>query len=320
MASAGVTSVHEAGMSARDVEAFVSLADEGALPIRVYGMLSGNDRQLMARWFERGPLEHPSGRLEIRGIKVFYDGSLGSRTAVLAEAYADKPELSAPTERIAPERIDELGLRAASRGFQLAVHAIGDEGNRRVLESYARALRGHPDLDHRWRIEHAQVVTPEFFSAAASLGIIASMQPSHAVGDSAWAEERLGPERIQRAYAWRRMFEAGIPVIFNSDVPGEPWKPMQTLYFAVTRKTLDGKPPRGWYPEQAVTTKEALRAMTTSSAHAAFAEDELGRLAPGMKADFVVLSADPLAAEPDDLKDIEVQQTWVDGELAWPRR
>ncbi len=318
MAAAGVTSVHEAGMSADDVEAFVSLADEGALPIRVYGMLTGNDAALMDTWFARGPLEHPSGMLTIRGIKVFYDGSLGSRTAVLAKPYADAPEHAAPAERISPAQIEALGRRAAERGFQMAVHAIGDEGNRRVLEAFGSALAAHSQLDHRWRIEHAQVVDEDFFDTAAAMGVVASMQPSHAVGDSKWAEDRLGRERIGRAYAWRSMLDAQIPLILNSDLPGEPWQPMQTLYFAVTRKNLDGAPEGGWYPEQALTVEEALRAMTVTSAYASFAEDELGSLRVGHRADFVVLSANPLEIQADALLKIDVRQTWVDGARVWP--
>jgi predicted amidohydrolase YtcJ len=313
MASAGVTSVHEAGMSTEDVAAYRSLADEGRLPIRVYGMLTGNDAQLMEAWFERGPLEHPSGFLDIRGVKVFYDGSLGSRTAVLAAPYADAPEHAAPAERIRPERIVELGKSAAKRGFQLAVHAIGDEGNQRVLQAYAESLDAHPKLDHRWRIEHAQVVAPEFFEMAAKMGVIASMQPSHAVGDSDWAQDRLGPERISRAYAWRTMLDAGVRLILNSDLPGEPWKPMQTLYFAVTRSKLDGTPAGGWFPSQALTVEEALAAMTRDSAYAAFSEDTLGRLAVGYEADFVVLGANPLTIEPRKLAEVEVLETWVAG-------
>ena len=139
------------------------------------------------------------------------------------------------------------------------------------------------------------------------------MQPSHAVGDSAWAEERLGPERVTRAYAWRSMLDAGIPLAFNSDLPGEPWTPMQTLYFAVTRQTLEGQPAGGWKPEQAVSAHEALKAMTRTSAYAAFDEERLGQIRAGFRADFVVLDTDPLETPGERLKDIKVLQTWVDG-------
>ena len=314
MRAQGVTSVHEAGMGPADVAAFRALADEGRLPLRVYGMLSGNDEELMRAWFVRGPLEHPSGRLVVRGIKVFYDGSLGSRTAVLDAPYADHPEKARMTERISPARMASLAQRAVAHGFQMAVHAIGDGANRRTLEVFNQALSAQPGLDHRWRLEHAQVVDGAFFEDGKAMGVVASMQPSHAVGDSAWAEERLGKERIARAYAWRSMLDAGIPLALNSDLPGEPWTPVQTLYFAVTRQRLDGTPPGGWYPDQALTVEEALRAMTTTGAYAAFQEDELGRLAPGTRADLVLLDRDPREVPPAELKDLRVLETWIDGE------
>ena len=160
----------------------------------------------------------------------------------------------------------------------------------------------------------AQVVLPDFYARAAALGVLASMQPSHAVGDAAWAEERLGPDRIRHAYAWRRMLDAGVRVLFNSDLPGEPWEPMQTLAFAVTRQTLDGSPPGGWYAEQAFGVEEALRAMTLAGAHAAFEEDRIGSLAPGKAADFVELDRNPFATAPEELHRIAVVRTWVDGQ------
>lgn len=145
------------------------------------------------------------------------------------------------------------------------------------------------------------------------MGVVASMQPSHAVGDSKWAEDRLGPDRIDRAYAWRSMLDAQIPLILNSDLPGEPWRPMQTLYFAVTRQTLQGAPPGDWHLEQALGREEALRAMTVTSAYAGFSEHELGTLRVGSKADFAVLDGDPLAVGAGELLEIEVVETWVDG-------
>jgi predicted amidohydrolase YtcJ len=313
MAAAGVTSVHEAGMSPARLQAFQALANENRLPIRVYGMLDGNDDALMSAWFARGPMIDEKTMFTVRSIKVFYDGSLGSRTALLAAPYADKPEAANMTERIAPEKVILLAEQAANRGFQMAVHAIGDEGNNRTLTIYEKTLTSHPGLDHRWRIEHAQVVLPDFFERASRLGVISSMQSSHAVGDSKWAEDRLGPERIRNAYAWRRILDAGGRLIINSDLPGEPWEPVQTLYFAVTRKNLEGQPEGGWYTDQAVTVQEALQAMTLSGAYAAFQDTALGSLTPGKWADFVELDRDPRKMEPDELKNIRVARTWVAG-------
>lgn len=315
MAAAGVTSVHEAGMPPERVRAFQELAEAGRLPIRVYGMLDGNNDSLMTAWFERGPLLDPSGFFTVRSIKVFYDGSLGSRTALMDAPYSDAPDAANPTERISPERVASLAERASARGFQMAVHAIGDAGNDRVLDIYETALAPYSDLDHRWRIEHAQVVLPTYYDRVAQEGIISSMQPSHAVGDSKWAEERVGPDRIRHAYAWRTIASAGGRIVFNSDLPGEPWEPMETLYFGVTRRTLDGIPPEGWYADQAFTVQEALHAMTVAGAYAAFQEDLIGSLAPGKRADFIELSGNPLTTPPERLIELDVVHTWVDGRI-----
>lgn len=311
MARAGVTSIHEAGMKRDDVQAFKALREKGELPIRVYGLLDGNDQALMDEWFKSGPLDDDDDFLDIRGIKVFYDGSLGSRTALLAAPYSDKPDAARPTERITPEAVNALAKQAVQRGFQMAVHAIGDEGNNRTLNIYQSALEGK-NIDHRWRVEHAQVVLPDFYDRMATLDVLASMQSSHAVGDSKWAEDRVGPDRIKHAYAWQRILTAGGVLMMNSDLPGEPWTPAQTLYFAVTRKPLEGEV-SGWYMDQALSTGEALDAMISQNAYGAFQEDMLGTLETGKWADFVILDKNPLETQPDALKDIKVMSTWVAG-------
>jgi predicted amidohydrolase YtcJ len=311
LAAKGVTSVHEAGMEAEDVAAFKALAERGELPIRVFGLLNGNDKDLMADWFATGPLNDPTDMLDIGGIKVFFDGSLGSRTAMMYEPYSDQPEARLARARITLDDIDKLAIQARDRGFQMAVHAIGDEANDCIVASYELRLAAQP-YDHRWRIEHAQVVGGTFARRAADLGIIASMQPSHAMGDSPWAEARVGPERIRFAYAWRSFLRAGVPLIFNSDLPGEPWAPMETLHFATTRTTLDGAPAGGWYANEALGREASLRAMTLDGAHAAFQDDTLGSLALDKWADFVVLSDNPMTAS--DVRDIEVKATYVAGE------
>ncbi|CAM2007726.1 amidohydrolase [Acanthopleuribacter pedis] len=313
LAAAGVTAVHEAGMDGEQLAAFRELAASGKLPIRVYGMLNGNDRPLMEQWFAQGPLLDSSDFFTVRSIKVFYDGSLGSRTALLAKPYHDHPDKAHPTERIAPEAVTWLAENAAEKGFQMAVHAIGDEANRRVLDIYEAALKDTPD--HRWRIEHAQVVLPDYYTRAAKLGVISSMQPSHAVGDSGWAEARLGPDRIREAYAWRKILAAGGRLALNSDLPGEPWQPMQTLYFAVTRRKLNGEPPAGWYPDQALSVMESLHGMTAAGAHAAFQEARLGTLAKGKHADFIALDRDPTRVPAEELASIRVLKVWVGGRL-----
>ncbi|MEL6687718.1 MAG: amidohydrolase [Pseudomonadota bacterium] len=312
MAEAGVTSVHEAGMTARDVRAFQAIAGQGRLPIRVVGLLNGNDTDLMNHWFERGIEDDPKDWLDIRGIKVFFDGSLGSRTAILHAPYSDRPDAAHPTARISFGDMDQLGVRANERGFQMAVHAIGDAANHIVLTQFERNLLSSDTMpDHRWRIEHAQVVDETFAERAADLQVIASMQPSHAMGDSPWAEARVGPNRIKRAYSWKTFQDAGVPIIFNSDLPGEPWEPMETLHFAMTRTKLDGTPEGGWYFNEALDREASLRAMTIDGAHAAFQDASLGSLATGKWADFVVLSGNPLTAP--DVRDIKVEATFVAG-------
>ena len=317
MASAGVTSVYEAGMTDADVLAFQNLAQQNALPLRVYGMLNGNNTQLMAEWFEKGIQDDPTDFLDIRSIKIFYDGSLGSRTALMAEPYSDKPDAANPSERISPADMLALGKEAAEKGFQMAVHAIGDEGNNRALNIYEEALNA--TKDHRWRIEHAQVVLPDFYERLSEMGAVASMQPSHAMGDSGWAEDRVGPDRIKHAYAWQRILAADGKLIFNSDLPGEPWTPMETLHFAVTRTKLDGTPREGWYKDQAVSVDTALKAMTIENAYAAFQEDKLGSLETGKWADFVILDKNPMTVSSNDIKNITVEETWVAGKPVYKR-
>lgn len=313
MARAGVTAVHEAGMDPLSVQAMTELDVAGELPLFIYGLLNGNDTALVDAWIARGSLLETNGRLTIGGFKVFYDGSLGSRTALLAEPYSDKPHEANMTERISPEAMKELAAKAAKARFQMAVHAIGDEGNNRTMAIFEEALAPYPDYDHRWRIEHAQVVLPDFYPRAAKMGVIASMQPSHAVSDSKWAEDRLGSERIQHAYAWQKMDQAGVPIVFNSDLPGEPWEPMLTLYFALTRQNVAGVPEGGWYPEEALSPEKSLHAMTVAGAHAAYAEDQMGMLKAGLWANFITLDGDPRTIAPKSVKDINILSTWIQG-------
>lgn len=306
----GITSIHEAGMTKISLQAYMELDDANLLPIRVYGMLNGNDDEMMETWFEKGPMMDLNRKFLVKGIKVFYDGSLGSRTALLFGPYSDNPKAARMTERISIAKIKELATSAADKGFQLAIHAIGDLGNDRILDVYEEAILKQP-FDHRWRLEHAQVVYENFYHRAASLGVWVSMQSSHAVGDRNWAEDRLGPNRIKHAYAWRNMLDNQVPFILNSDMPGEPWEPMQTLYFGVTRMSLEKDPPSGWFASQSLTVEEALKAMTIDGARSAFMEEMTGSLEVGKFADFVILSDNPLKVTPQKIKDIQVEQVIV---------
>jgi len=317
MASAGVTTVHEAGIGKKNLQAFLELKEADQLPIRVYGFLDGNDETLMKKMFKEGPILDPEHQLTIRGIKIYYDGSLGSRTALLRKPYSDEPSKANMTERITPERVASLADRAIKHKFQLAVHAIGDEANDRVLNIFTKAINGDKNIDHRWRIEHAQVVLPNYYQRVVEMGVISSMQSSHAVGDSGWAEDRLGKKRIQRAYAWQNILETGGRLIINSDLPGEPWRPEQTLHFAVTRQNLNDQPPAGWYPKQRLSIMTALKAMTSEPAYAAFQEDVLGSLKVGMLADFVILDKDLRNIPESKIKQLNVLSTWLNGKKIW---
>lgn len=318
MARSGYVAVHEAGVASGLMAAFEGLDARGRLPVRVYAMLSARDEPLMRDWLERGPEPANAGMLVRRSVKAYYDGALGSRGARLLEDYADRPG----HKGVAGDQYgfdQELVADMIRAGFQVAVHAIGDAGNRETLDFFESAFATDPHArEGRHRIEHAQVVHPDDFARFASLGIIASMQPPHAVEDKTWAEDRIGPERIRGAYAWRTLREIGAPLIFNSDLAGSDHDVFYGLHSAITRRDKELRPPEGWYPEQAVTPEEALRAYTVWPAYAAFLEDETGILAPGRRADLTVLTPDPLAAgtnDPSTLLDGSILMTVVAGRV-----
>ncbi|HWU52891.1 MAG TPA: amidohydrolase family protein, partial [Tahibacter sp.] len=200
---------------------------------------------------------------------------------------------------------------------QVATHAIGDRGNRLVLDTYAEVLGDAAASDHRWRVEHAQIVDPADIARFARLHVIASMQPTHATSDMPWAEARLGRERLAGAYAWRRFVEAGVPLALGSDFPVEQVSPLLGLYAAVTRQDLDGKPRSGWLPAQRLSLAEAVRGFTAGAAFAEFAESQIGNIAVGRKADFTVLSADPFAIDARGIPRDRIEATVVDGTVVF---
>jgi hypothetical protein len=310
-ASVGLTGVHDMGTSSADLDLFRRQADEGRFTLRVVAYADG-DADALEQRCRTGPYRHASGRVRMAGVKFYADGALGSRGAALLEPYDDdhgnRGILVTPPEKLL------AGMQKARRcGLQAATHAIGDRGNRLVLDDYARVLGKDATTDHRWRIEHAQIVSLEDIPRFAPLRVIASMQPTHATSDMPWAEARVGRERLAGAYAWRRFAEAGTRLALGSDFPVESADPRLGLYAAVTRQDLAGQPPGGWLPDQRLTPAEALRGFTADAAWAAFMEDEVGRLAPGLHADFVLLDADPLTVAADRLPKIRVLSTWVDG-------
>ena len=312
-ASVGLTGVHDMGTSAADLELYRRHADEGRLTLRVVAYADG-DGAALEQLCASGPYRHASGRVLMTGVKFYADGALGSRGAALKEPYSD--DHGNRGLLVTPPAALVDGMRKARRcGVQVATHAIGDRGNRLVLDDYAVVLGDEAGTsDHRWRIEHAQVVSVGDIADFERLHVVASMQPTHATSDMPWAEARVGRERLAGAYAWRRFLEARVRLALGSDFPVESADPRLGLYAAVTRQDLAGQPPGGWLADQALTPLEALRGFTVDAAWAAFMEGEVGRLAPGMRADFVLLDADPLATPVQLLPRIGVLSTWVDGE------
>jgi predicted amidohydrolase YtcJ len=307
----GLTTVHDAGVGREEIDAYRELIRQGRLPVRVYAMVSGPG-PYMDEWLARGP--ETGGRLTVRSIKLLADGALGSRGAALLEPYADDPGNSGLLI-LGKDEIARVARAAAARGFQVATHAIGDRANRVVLDAYAEALGG-PN-DRRFRIEHAQVVAPGDFARFKTCSIIAAMQATHATSDMRWAEERLGRERVKGAYAWRRMLELGVTVSNGSDFPVEPPGPLRGFYAAITRQDEAGNPKGGWFPNQRMTREEALRSWTVSGAYAAFEEKTKGTLAPGMAADFVMLSNDIMTVPPAQILKTKVLMTVVGGEIVF---
>lgn len=312
-AAAGLTEVHDAGASQETLDLLLELAGEGRLPIRVYAMLE-DDPQLLARWYQRGPLiAAENDRVTVRAIKLYADGALGSRGAALHEPYADAADqtglLVTP-----PEHLQKVAKEARRHGFQVGAHAIGDRGTTIVIEAFESAGVQPED---RFRIEHLQIVRLADLDRVAQMGLVASMQPTHATSDMPWAEDRLGPKRIDGGYAWRSVLESGIPLAFGSDFPVEAVSPFLGLHAAVTRQDLRGEPRGGWTAGERLSVREAIHGFTEGAAFAAFAEDRRGRIAPGMQADFVVLDRNLLEIDPSDIPKTRVLYTVSGGEIVY---
>ena len=305
----GLTSVHDAGVGNAEIAAYHSLLAEGKMPIRVYAMLA-NEPALVATWLARGP--EIGDFLTIRSIKAYADGALGSRGAALLSPYADEKSASG-LMITGKDAIENVAVKAAARGFQVNTHAIGDRGNHETLDAYAAALKG-PN-DKRFRVEHAQVIAPEDFVKFQKYSIIASMQPTHATSDMAWAGDRLGPERVKGAYAWQTLIKLGVHLASGSDFPVELANPLDGFYAAITRQDKQGHPAGGWFPDQRLTREEALRSFTLEGAYAAFEEATKGSLEAGKLADFVMLSADIMAIPAPEILRTHVTLTVVGGKI-----
>jgi len=315
--SLGLTGVHDMGVSLADLVLYRRFADAGRLPLRISAYADG-DRHALAALCAFGPLQHRSGRLQMRGVKLYADGALGSRGAALIADYSDDPG-NRGLLVTAPDALEAAMRKARDCGVQVAAHAIGDRGNRIVLDTMQRVLGDAVGSEHRWRVEHAQVVSLDDIPRFAALGVLASMQPTHATSDMPWAEARVGPERIRGAYAWQRLKAAGARLPLGSDFPVESVDPRLGLYAAVSRQDEHGHPEGGWYADQRMGLLEALRGFTSEATYAGFSEADVGRLAPGQRADFLLLDADPFALEAPDLMRLPIRSTWVDGRPVFQR-
>ncbi len=305
----GLTTVHDAGIGRQELDAYRDLVARKELRIRVYAMIGGRGA-LWQEYLKRGP--EIGERLTVRAIKLMADGAMGSRGAAFEAPYADDPG-NKGLLMLTRDQIEKTAREAVAAGFQVNTHAIGDRANRVVLEAYAAALGGKND--RRFRVEHAQVVAPADFELFAKYNIIASMQATHATSDMRWAEARVGPERVKGAYAWRRFLSLGVPVANGSDFPVEEPNPIYGFYAAVTRQDRNGQPPGGWMPDQRMTRQEALESWTRTGAYAAFEEKWKGTLAPGMAADFVMLSADIMRIPEIEIPKTRVLMTVAGGEV-----
>lgn len=321
MASLGWTGAHDMSVPYSDVDMIEGLAASGRLPIRVYVSVDPDGLAALARVT---PRIADDGRVITRAVKMYMDGALGSRGAALLEPYSDAPGNQGLMLSQEDETLSAF-TEALRAGIQMNVHAIGDRGNRLLLDWVEQAYAVVPVeeraiADPRWRDEHTQIVEPSDIPRFAELGVIPSMQPSHAIGDLFFAPDRLGDDRLEGAYAWRALIDSGVVIAGGSDAPVERGDPRIEFYAAVARRGMDGTQTEQWHPDQAVTRQEALRMFTAWPAYASFREDELGRIAVGLRADFTVFSEDIMTIPEADILTVEPVMTIVDGEVVYSSR
>ncbi len=315
LASNGVTSAHAVD-AASYADGLARVRARGGQITRIYYL------QTISRWKDMKDQVEKEGRgdkwISTGGVKGFVDGSLGSHTAAFIEPYTD---LQTDTGLFVNSEEDLYNWISESdkAGLQVVIHAIGDRAINSLLNIYERVARENGERDRRFRIEHSQHLAPGDIQRYGELNVIASMQPYHAIDDGRWAEEYIGPERVKTTYAFRSLLDSGATLAFGSDWFVAPATPLEGIYAAVTRRTLDGKNPGGWVPEQKITVEEALKAYTINAAYASFEEDLKGTLEPGKLADFVVLDRDITAIDPAEIWNVKAQQTWVGGKKVFDR-
>lgn len=314
----GLTTITEPGVDAAGLAAYEALLGAGAFSLRNYVMLA-DEPSLLAEHFAAGPRSAAyDGRLWVRAVKMYADGALGSRGAALLAPYSDDPQ-NRGLLRADPAHLQDVCERALRAGFQTCVHAIGDRGNRVVLDAYTAALRAVPTNNPRLRIEHAQVLDPADIPRFAQLGVIPSMQTTHETSDSPWAQTRLGPDRIRGAYAWRSLLDTGVHIANGTDAPVEAVNTLRTFHASISRQNEANLPAAGWYPAQRMTRAEALASMTVWAAEANFQEHDTGALLPGRFADFVVMDRDWMTAPAETIMQTEILATYSAGRAVYER-
>ncbi|MDM8010393.1 MAG: amidohydrolase [Parasphingorhabdus sp.] len=313
----GVTSIADMGTELQDWQSYRRAGDKGRLKIRIISYAAGIDNMIAIA----GPAPSPwlyDDHLKLAGVKLYVDGALGSRGALLKQPYADMPGESG-LALLSSAQLKNNMSRAAMDGFQTAVHAIGDKANDEALSAIEELNETYKG-DRRWRIEHAQIIDPVDINRFAATGTIASVQPVHQTSDRLMAEARLGPDRLAGAYAWKSLLDSGAILAFGTDVPVESSSPFPGLAAAITREDASGQPFGGWMPEQRLAREQAWQAYTNGAAYAAFAEDRLGSLEPGKRADFIIIDQDLLLATPAQIRATQILQTWVQGKPVFVRK
>jgi len=315
LTSLGLTSIHDAGISIDEAETYLSMADNGEMPMRIYAMMWQAGENLDA--IGKPIIAYGNDRLDIRSVKLMSDGALGSRGAAMIDPYEDDAE-NHGLRMYTQAELDGYVKKANDMGFQVGIHAIGDYGNRQSLDAFEKSQGGEKS-PLRNRVEHAQIIALDDIPRFAKLGVIASMQATHATSDMNMAEDRIGTERVKGAYAWRKLIDAGAVIANGSDFPVELANPMHGMYASVARKSRAGLPENGWRLEDGLTREETLHSFTLAAAFAALQEDRLGSLEPGKWADFIVVDRDFFAVPEAEIDDIRVLQTWVGGEMVYER-
>ncbi len=311
LATYGLTAVHDAGVSSSTVAAYKQLLEDGPLPIRVNVMLGATDPLFTDRLAE-GHFSDADQTLTINSVKIAADGALGSRGAAMIDDYSDMPGHKGLI-LLSEERMQYLMRAAMNAGFQVNTHAIGDAANKLVLDSYEQLIAETGTTDLRHRVEHAQILRYEDIVRFAELGVIPSMQATHATSDKNMAVDRIGDVRIQGAYAWRKLIDAGALIANGSDFPVESPNPFFGLHASITRQDKNNDPVGGWYPEERMTPAEAFASFTLDAAYSGFQEDWLGSLTPGKKADFIVLDRDIFSIPSSEIWQAQAVETWVNG-------